>query len=40
MPTDIAIVVTGIVVVFAVFAAVMAWASYRTRGVRTPGAQY
>jgi hypothetical protein len=40
MPTETAIAVAGIVLVFAVFAVALAWAEYKTRGVRSPGAQY
>ncbi len=38
MPTETAIVVTGIVLVFAVFAFVLAWADIRTRNLKPPGA--
>ena len=37
MPTETAIVIAGIVLVFAV---TLAWASYYTRNYRAPGAQY
>jgi hypothetical protein len=40
MPTDVAIVVAGIVVIFAVFAGALAWASYYTRDFRAPGSQH
>lgn len=38
MPTETAIVVAGIVLVFAVFAVALAWADYQTRGIRPPDA--
>jgi hypothetical protein len=34
MPTETAIVVAGIILVFAVFAVSLAWADYYTRGTR------
>jgi hypothetical protein len=40
MPTETAIVVAVIVLVFAAFATVLAWADYYTRNVRVPGAVY
>jgi hypothetical protein len=40
MPTEIVIIVAGIVLVFAVFGATLVWADYYTRNVRTPGATY
>ena len=40
MPAQTAIVIAGIILVFAIFAVTMAWVDYYTRGVRTPGAQY
>jgi hypothetical protein len=40
MPTETAIIVAGIVLAFAALAVPLAWASYYTRNVRTPGAQY
>jgi hypothetical protein len=40
MPTETTIVVAGIVLVFAVFMAALAWASYYTRNFRAPGAKY
>jgi hypothetical protein len=40
MPTETAIVIAGIVLVFAVFAAALAWASFYTRNFRAPGAEY
>ena len=39
MPTETAIVVAGIVLVFAVFAAALAWADRRTRGLGAPHAE-
>ena len=39
MPTQTAIVIAGIVVVFAAFMLALAWASYYTRGYRAPGAE-
>jgi hypothetical protein len=33
MPTDVAIIIAGIVLVFAVFAATLAWGEYYTRNV-------
>ena len=39
MPTETAIAIAGIVLVFAVFMAALAWASYYTRNYRAPGAQ-
>jgi hypothetical protein len=40
MPTETAIIIAGIVLVFAVFAVSLAWADFYTRNVRTPGAAY
>jgi hypothetical protein len=40
MPTETAITVAGIVLVFAVFAVTLAWADYYTRNFRAPGAAY
>jgi multisubunit Na+/H+ antiporter MnhC subunit len=40
MPTETAIVIAGIVVVFGIFALALAWASYYTRDYRAPGAEY
>lgn len=40
MPTETAIMVAGIVVIFAVFAISLGWAAFYTRNVRTPGATY
>ncbi len=40
MPTETALVVAGVVCVFAVFAVVLAWVDHYCRGVRIPGAQY
>lgn len=34
MPTDIAIVVTGIVAAFVIFGATLAWAEMRTRNLQ------
>lgn len=38
MPTDVAVIVAGIVLAFVVFAASLAWADYYTSSVRRPGA--
>lgn len=40
MPTETAIVIAVIVLVFAVFAISLGWATFYTRNVRTPGATY
>jgi hypothetical protein len=40
MPTETAIVVAGIVLVFAIFAVSLAWADYYSRNYRAPGAVY
>jgi hypothetical protein len=40
MPTETAIIVAGIVLVFSSFAVGLAWADYYTRNSRTPGAAY
>jgi len=40
MPMDTAIIVAGIVLVFAAFGATLVWADYYTRNVRTPDATY
>jgi len=40
MPTETAIVIAGIFAVFAVFALVLAWADFRTRGYRAPGSKH
>jgi hypothetical protein len=40
MPTDTAIVVIILVIVFAIFAVAMIWADIYTRDCRTPGAKY
>ncbi len=40
MPTETAIIVAGVVLVFVVFAGALAWASFYARGVRAPGATY
>lgn len=37
MPTDVAIIVAGIVLAFAAFAATLAWGSFYTRNFRAPG---
>lgn len=34
MPSDIAIIVAGICLAFLAFAAALAWADYRTRGMK------
>ena len=39
MPTETAIVIAGIVLVFAVFAVTLAWADFYTRNCRAPGAE-
>ena len=39
MPTETAIVIAGIVVVFAVFAVALAWADFYTGNWRAPGAE-
>ena len=38
MPTQIAIVIAGIILVFAVFAVALAWVDYYTHGHKNPGA--
>lgn len=38
MPTDVAIIVTGVVLAFLIFAATLAWADHYTRGATHPGA--
>ena len=38
MPTQTAIVIAGIVLVFGVFAIALAWVDYYTRGHKNPGA--
>jgi len=38
MPTDVAIIVTGVVLAFLIFAATLAWADHYTGGARQPGA--
>ena len=40
MPTETAIIVAGIVLMFAAFAISLGWAAFYTRNVRTPGASY
>ena len=40
MPTETAIIIAVIVLVFAVFAIALGWAALYTRNVRTPGASY
>ncbi len=40
MPTETAIVIAVIVLVFAVFAVALGWAAFYSRNVRTPGATY
>jgi hypothetical protein len=40
MPTETAIVIAAIVLVFAVFGVALAWADYYTRNFRAPGATY
>jgi len=40
MPTDIAIIVAAITLIFATFAATIAWADFYTSGFRAPGARY
>ncbi len=40
MPTETAVVVAGIVCIFAVFAIALAWVDFHCRGVRVPGAKY
>ena len=40
MPTETAMIVAGIVLAFAVLAVTLAWPSYYTLNVRTPGATY
>lgn len=40
MPTETAIIVAGIVLMFAVFAVTLAWADYFARNFRAPGATY
>jgi hypothetical protein len=37
MPTDTAIVITGIVIVFAMFAIALAWADFYTSKAKPPG---
>jgi hypothetical protein len=38
MPTETAIVIAGVVLVFVAFAAALAWADFYTRNTRAPGA--
>jgi hypothetical protein len=40
MPTETAIMIAGIVLVFAVFAISLAWVDFFTRDFRAPGATY
>jgi hypothetical protein len=40
MPTETAVIIAGIVLMFAVFAVALAWADYYTRNVRVSGALY
>ena len=40
MPTETAIIIAGIVLMFAAFAVALGWAAFYTRNVRTPGATY
>jgi hypothetical protein len=40
MPTETAIVVAGIVLVFTIFAVTLAWTDYYARNFRAPGAVY
>lgn len=40
MPTETAIIIAGIVLMFAVFAISLGWTTFYTRNVRTPGATY
>ncbi len=40
MPTETAIIVAGIVLMFAAFAVSLGWAAFYTRNVRVPGATY
>ena len=40
MSTEAAIIIAGIVLVFAVFIVVLAWADFYTRNYRAPGAAY
>lgn len=40
MPTETAIVIAGIAVIFAAFPIAPGWAAFYTRNVRTPSASY
>lgn len=40
MPTETAIIIAGIVVIFTAFPIALGWAAFYTRNVRTPGATY
>jgi hypothetical protein len=40
MPIETAIIVAGIVLVFAAFIVALAWVDYYTRNYRAPGAVY
>lgn len=38
LPTDVALIVAGVVLAFAAFAVTLAWGSFYTRNFRAPGA--
>ena len=40
MPTETVIFIASVVLMFAVFAISLGWATFYTRNVRTPGASY
>ena len=40
MPSDVAMIVSGVVLMFVLFAGALMWASSYTRDVKTPGASY
>ena len=40
MPTETVIFIASVVLIFAVFAISLGWATFYTRNVRTPGATY
>jgi hypothetical protein len=40
MPTETAVIIAGIILVFSLFAVALVWADYYTRNSRTPGAAY
>jgi len=40
MPTETALIVAGVVLMFVVFAGAIGWAAFYSRGVRVPGATY